>query len=42
MSYACDTAKPTYACVIGDVNMANVPEELANYIENGFKEEEDV
>jgi hypothetical protein len=42
MNYEFSVEKPTYACVIEDVNMTNVPEELANYIENGFKEEENV
>ena len=42
MNYEFSTEKPTYACVIEDVNMTNVPEELKNYIENGFKEEENV
>jgi hypothetical protein len=42
MNYEFSIEKPTYSCIIEDVNMTNVPEELANYIENGFKEEENV
>ena len=42
MNYECDQDKDLYSCIIEDVNMTNVPEELKNYIENGFKEDENV
>ena len=42
MNYECDHDEALYSCIIEDVNMTNVPEELKNYIENGFKEEENV
>ena len=42
MNYEFSIEKPTYSCIIEDVNMTNVPEELKNYIENGFKEDENV
>ena len=42
MKYECDHDEALYSCIIEDVNMTNVPEELKNYIENGFKEEENV
>ena len=40
MNYECDYDEDLYSCIIEDVNMINVPEELKDYIENGFKEEE--
>lgn len=42
MNYECDLDEELYSCIIEDVNMTNVPEELTNYIENGFKEDENV
>ena len=42
MNYECDYDEDIYSCIIEDVNMINVPEELKNYIENGFKEDENV
>ena len=42
MNYENDSNADLYSCIIEDVNMTNVPEELKNYIENGFKEEENV
>ena len=39
MNYEFDIAKPTYSCIIEDVKMNNVPEDLENYLKNGFKEE---
>ena len=42
INYNADIDEELYSCIIEDVNMINVPEELKNYIENGFKEEEDV
>ena len=39
MNYECNLDEALYSCIIEDVNMTNVPEELTNYIENGFKEE---
>ena len=41
MNYENNSDADLYSCIIEDVNMTNVPEELKNYIENGFKEEED-
>ena len=41
MNYENDSDADLYSCIIEDVNMTNVPEELKKYIENGFKEEED-
>lgn len=40
MNYECDLNEELYSCIIEDINMTNVPKELTNYIENGFKEEE--
>ena len=40
INYDADIDEKLYSCIIEDVNMTNVPEELKNYIENGFKEEE--
>ena len=40
INYDADIDEELYSCIIEDVNMTNVPEELKNYIENGFKEEE--
>ena len=42
MNYENDSDAALYSCIIEDVNMTNVPKELKNYIENGFKEEENV
>ena len=42
MNYECNLDEELYSCIIEDVNMTNVPEELTNYIENGFKEDENV
>ena len=42
MNYENDSDAALYACIIEDVAMTNVTEELQNYIENGFKEEENV
>ena len=42
MNYENDCNEALYSCIIEDVNMTNVPEELKNYIENGFKEDENV
>ena len=42
MNYENDSDADLYSCIIEDVNMTNVPEELKNYIENGFKEDENV
>lgn len=42
MNYECDLGEELYSCIIEDVNMTNIPEELTNYIENGFKEDENV
>lgn len=42
INYDADIDEELYSCIIEDVNMTNVPEELKNYIENGFKEEENV
>ena len=42
MNYENNSDADLYSCIIEDVNMTNVPEELKNYIENGFKEEENV
>ena len=42
INYDADIDEALYSCIIEDVNMTNVPEELKNYIENGFKEEENV
>ena len=40
INYELELDRPTYACVIEDVKMTNVPEDLGNYLANGFKEEE--
>ncbi len=40
MNYECNLDEELYSCIIEDINMTNVPEELTSYIENGFKEEE--
>ena len=42
MNYECDYDEDIYCGIIENVNMTNVPEELQNYIENGFKEDENV
>ena len=42
MNYEHNSESAIYSCVIEDVAMTNVAEELQNYIENGFKEEENV
>ena len=42
MNYEYDHNEAIYCCIIEDVNMINVPKELQNYIENGFKEDENV
>ena len=42
MNYECEHDEDLYSCIIEDVNITNVPEELKNYIENGFKEDENV
>ena len=42
MNYEHNSESAIYCGVIENVNMTNVAEDLQNYIENGFKEEENV
>ena len=42
MNYESEYDEDIYCGIIENVNMINVPEELTNYIKNGFKEDENV
>ena len=41
MNYDADNDEVVYTCIVEDVEMNNIAEDLENYIRNGFEKEEE-